>query len=197
MNDLAGMLPAEAAASPYDRVGFNGDQLGVYGAAAGISDTELAPVLEQFGKTINDVNFAIATPAGGGSTAMIYALQIEGVDVDRVDGRDQPRPGRLRAADDRRQDGPTQGAGGFNVYAYPKGDAVFVLILGDDTLAEIGVQPAALTPSTHHRHGRPVGSPAGRRDSRPGIEKPGTQPGSGGVLAAGLSPRSRSRSGPS
>ena len=135
MNDLAGLLPEEAGGVAYQRAGYNGDQLGVYGAAAGLSDQELAPLLNQFGKSINDVNFAIAQPTGG-STATIMALQIEGVDatqwmeavnIDPADYEAKTIGGKTVLA---------QGAGGFNVYAYPRGDTVFLLILGDDALAE-------------------------------------------------------------
>ena len=136
MNDLANALPAEINGVAYERAGFNGDQLGMYGAMAGLDDSTLTPVLEQYGKTVNDVNFAIATPSGGGSTAMIYALQIEGVDATQWMGAMNMDPADFETRQIGGKSVFAQGASGFNVYAYPKGDAVFILLLGDDALAE-------------------------------------------------------------
>ena len=65
VNDLAAMLPEKAGDLTFERVGYDGDQLGVFGAAAGLNSEELDPILKANGKTLNDINFAIATAAGG------------------------------------------------------------------------------------------------------------------------------------
>ena len=136
MNDLANLLPEEINGVAYQRAGFNGDQLGMYGARPASTTSTLTPVLEEFGKTVNDVNFAIATPGDGGSTAMIYALQIEGVDATEWMGAMDMDPADFETRQIGGKKVYAQGAGGFNVYAYPKGDALFILLLGDDALAE-------------------------------------------------------------
>jgi hypothetical protein len=136
VNDLANLLPEAINGVTYERAGFNGDQLGMYGAMAGLDDSTLTPVLEQYGKTVNDVNFAIATPGGGGSTGMIYALQIEGVDATEWMGAMDMDPAVFETRQIGGKSVYAQGAAGFNVYAYPKGDTLFILLLGDDALAE-------------------------------------------------------------
>ena len=67
---------------------------------------------------------------------MVYALQIEGVESTEWMDDINLDPSDFETKTIGGKEVLTQGAGGFNVYAYPKGDAVFVLILGDDTLAE-------------------------------------------------------------
>src|SRR5215203_7512638 len=43
-NELAAILPEDASGISYQRAGFNGDQLGIYGAAAGLDSDQLTPV---------------------------------------------------------------------------------------------------------------------------------------------------------
>jgi hypothetical protein len=136
MNDLANALPAEINGVAYQRAGFNGDQLGMYGAMAGLDDSTLTPVLEEHGKTVNDVNFAISTPGDGSSTGMIYALQIEGVDATEWMATMNMDPADFETRQIGGKSVYAQGAGGFNVYAYPKGDTLFILLLGNDEIAE-------------------------------------------------------------
>ena len=69
VNDLAAMLPEKAGDLTFERVGYDGDQLGIFGAAAGLNSEELDPILKANGKTINDINFAIATATGGHAPA--------------------------------------------------------------------------------------------------------------------------------
>jgi hypothetical protein len=135
-NDLANLIPETINGVAYERAGFNGDQLGIYGAAAGLNDSELKPILEQYGKTINDVNFALGTPKDGSGSGMIYALQIEGVDASDWMTAVNMDPNDLETKTIGGKNVFAQGAGGFNVYAYPKGDALFILLLGDDATAE-------------------------------------------------------------
>ena len=136
VNDLANVLPATINGIAYQRAGYNGDQLGVYGAMAGIDDSTLGPVLEQYGKTVNDVNFAIASPGDGSSSGIIYVLQVEGVPAtDWMSGMNMD-PDDFETRQIGGKAVYAQGAAGFNIYAYPKDDTLFILFLGDDALAE-------------------------------------------------------------
>lgn len=134
LNGLAALLPEEAAGVKFERVGYDGDQLGVFGAAAGLDSEELDPILKANGKTISDVNFAIATSADG-SAGMIYAIQIEGVkaatfaDAMGMDTTSMPKS-TLGGKEVYGEAG-----GGFGVYAYPKDDTLFIVMLTDEKVA--------------------------------------------------------------
>ncbi len=134
LNDLATTLPAEAGGLTFERAGYDGDQLGVFGAAAGINSGDLDPILRANGKTLNDVNFAIATSTGE-ATAMIYAIQIEGVDstafAEGLGMSTSTMPSTTLG-------GKTvygEAAGGFGVWAYPKDDTLFMLLFVDEQVA--------------------------------------------------------------
>ena len=138
MNDLAALLPEKAGAITFERVGFDGDQLGIYGAAAGLNSEELDPILKANGKTLNDVNFAIATSTSSEAAGMIYAIQIEGVPATTfAEGMSQD----LGSMPTTTIGGKTvygEAAGGFGFFAYPKDDILFLILLVDQaTAAEI------------------------------------------------------------
>lgn len=136
VNDLASLLPETINGVTYQRAGYNGDQLGVYGAMAGIDDSTLGPILAEHGKTVNDVNFAIASPSDGSSSGIIYVLQVEGVPAtDWMSGMNMD-PSDLETRQIGGKPVYAQGAAGFNIYAYPKDDKLFIMFLGDDAAAE-------------------------------------------------------------
>lgn len=134
LNGLAALLPQEAAGVTFERVGYDGDQLGVFGAAAGLDSEELDPILKANGKTISDVNFAIAASADG-SAGMIYAIQIEGVeaatfaDAMGMDTTSMPKS-TLGG-----KEVYGEATGGFGVYAYPKNDTLFIVLLANEDVA--------------------------------------------------------------
>jgi hypothetical protein len=134
VNDLAAMLPEKVGDLAFERVGYDGDQLGIFGAAAGLNSEELDPILKANGKTINDINFAIATATGGtaGTGGMIYAIQIEGLDAAKFAasmGMDTSSMPKTTLG------GKTvygEASGGFGAFAYPKDDKLFIVLLMDE-----------------------------------------------------------------
>lgn len=134
LNDLAALLPEEAAGVAFERVGYDGDQLGIFGAAAGLDSEEIDPILKANGKTISDVNFAIATSADG-TAGMIYAIQIEGVEADTFAAAMGMDTTAMPKATLGGKDVYGESGGGFGVYAYPKDDILFVVLLASDEVA--------------------------------------------------------------
>jgi hypothetical protein len=137
INDLASILPEEANGVKYERTGFDGDQLGVMGAAAGLDGEAFGKVLKDKGKSLNDVNFAIAAPAGGDTMAggMIYAIQVEGLPatewIDEMGaGMDTSEASTIGG-----KQVYGEAAGSFGAFIYPKDDTVFMLIFVDETTA--------------------------------------------------------------
>jgi hypothetical protein len=135
MNDLAQKLPEKAGDVTFERVGFDGNQLGIYGAAAGLNSAELEPILKANGKTINDVNFAIATSTSQDKAGMIYAIQIEGVPATRfAEGMNQDLSTMPKTTIGGKEV-YGEAAGGFGFFAYPKDDILFLILLVDETTA--------------------------------------------------------------
>ena len=135
VNDLAAMLPEKAGDLTFERVGYDGDQLGVFGAAAGLSSEELDPILKANGKTINDINFAIATAAGGGTGGMIYAIQIEGLDAATFAASMGMDPSSMPKTTLGGKTVYGEASGGFGAFAYPKDDKLFIVLLMDEKTA--------------------------------------------------------------
>jgi len=135
MNSLAEKLPEKAGDITFERVGFDGDKLGIYGAAAGLNSAELDPILKANGKTINDVNFAIATSTSQDKAGMIYAIQIEGVPATTfAEGMNQDL-GTMPKTSIGGKDVYGEAAGGFGFFAYPKDDMLFLILLVDEKTA--------------------------------------------------------------
>ncbi len=135
LNGLAATLPETAGGVTFERGGYDGSQLGAFGAAAGLSGSELDPILTANGKTLNDVNFAIATSTSTDATAMIYAIQINGVPASEF--IDSLNPG-ASSMPQTTLGGKTvygQATGGFGVFAYPKDDTMYLILLADEKLA--------------------------------------------------------------
>ena len=136
VNDLAAMLPEKAGDLTFERVGYDGDQLGVFGAAAGLNSEELDPILKANGKTLNDINFAIATAAGGSATGgMIYAIQIEGLDAAEFAASMGMDPSSMPKTTLGGKTVYGEATGGFGVFAYPKDDKLFIVLLMDEKTA--------------------------------------------------------------
>jgi hypothetical protein len=131
VNDLAAMLPEKVGDLAFERVGYDGDQLGIFGAAAGLNSEELDPILKANGKTISDVNFAIATSEGG-TGGMIYAIQIEGLDATEFAASMGMDPGSMPKTTLGGKTVYGEAAGGFGAFAYPKDDKLFIVLLMDE-----------------------------------------------------------------
>ena len=134
VNDLAAMLPEKVGDLAFERVGYDGDQLGIFGAAAGLNSEELDPILKANGKTINDVNFAIATSPGG-TGGMIYAIQIEGLDATALAASLGMDPSSMPKTTLGGKTVYGEAAGGFGAFAYPKDDKLFIVLLMDEKTA--------------------------------------------------------------
>jgi hypothetical protein len=137
VNGLAAMLPEKAGALTFERVGYDGDQLGIFGAAAGLNSAELDPILKANGKTINDINFAIATATGGsaGTGGMIYAIQIEGLDASKFAASMGMDPSSMPKTTLGGKTVYGEASGGFGAFAYPKDDKLFIVLLMDEKTA--------------------------------------------------------------
>jgi hypothetical protein len=135
VNDLAATLPETAGGVTFERAGYDGSQLGVFGAAAGLSDSELDPILKASGKTLNDVNFAVATSSSTGATAMIYAIQIKGLPATEFA---DSMSGGMSSMPQTTLGGKTvygEASGGFGAYVYAKDDTMYLILLADEKLA--------------------------------------------------------------
>ena len=136
VNDLAAILPEKAGDLTFERAGYDGDQLGVFGAAAGLNSEELDPILKANGKTLNDINFAIATAAGGSATGgMVYAIQIEGLDAAEFAASMGMDPSSMPKTTLGGKTVYGEATGGFGVFAYPKDDKLFIVLLMDEKTA--------------------------------------------------------------
>lgn len=137
LTGLASTLPEQVKGVTYQRTGFDGDQLGILGGAAGLSEEALGKILKDNGKAISDLNLAISAPADSSATgAMIYALQIEGVPAEKWmgemgSGLDLSKSQTI-AGKEVYGDLSTP----FGVIVYPAGDTVYMLLLVDQGLAE-------------------------------------------------------------
>jgi hypothetical protein len=136
LNNLASTLPEKVGDVTFQRTGYDGDQLGILGAAAGLSGDALEPILTANGKTLNDVNFAVAASEGSDVGALIYAVQIEGVNaedvlsamsVDTTDMTEDTIAGKKVY---------TAGGGGFGEWVYVKGDTAYLILLATDAVAK-------------------------------------------------------------
>jgi hypothetical protein len=140
VNGLAAMLPEKAGDLTFERVGYDGDQLGIFGAAAGLNSEELDPILKANGKTINDINFAIATATGGaggaaGTGGMIYAIQVEGLDAATFAASMGMDPSSMPKTTLGGKTVYGEAASGFGAFAYPKDDKLFIVLLMDEETA--------------------------------------------------------------
>ncbi len=136
LNDLASKLPEKVGDITFERTGFDGDQLGIYGAAAGLSGADLEPILKANGKTLSDVNFAIAASQGSDVGALLYAIQIEGVDAEDILTAMSIDTSDMTEDTVGGKEVYTAGGGGFGEWVYPKDDTVYLILLASDDIAE-------------------------------------------------------------
>jgi len=135
---LAATLPEKIKGVTMQRMGFDGDQFGMFGAAAGLSDEDLGKILKDNGKTLNDFNLAIATPADSSASlsAMIYAMQIEGVPAEKwaSDMASDFDLSKSITVGGKKVFGDLSTP--FGVIVYPTGDTLYMLLLVDQATAE-------------------------------------------------------------
>lgn len=129
LNDLASRLPEQAGGVTFERVGFDGSQFGMYGAMAGLSDEDFNGILKQSGKTLSDVNFAIATPSGDQAAGgFIYAIQVEGLGTDQVMAAFGFDPAEMTTTTIAGKEVYSTGEAGFGVTAYAKDDTLYLIL---------------------------------------------------------------------
>lgn len=135
LTDLAKSIPHTINGVTYERIGFNGDQLGLYGMAIPLDQDTLGGFLKENGKNATDVNYAIATPASSDSTTggMVYAIQVEGTDalkLMKAMGTDSAESPSMTVAGKKVYGAITPGIGG--IFSYPVKDAVYVIFMMDE-----------------------------------------------------------------
>lgn len=135
---LEALLPSEVGGVTFEKAGFDGSQLGVYGAAAGLDQDGLGAFLAERGKSIADVRFAVATSTDSTEVAMVYAIQIRGVPATEFMGASGIDPEGLTNATVGGKAVLEAGAGGYWAIAYPKDDVLYyVYLVGSDLGPEI------------------------------------------------------------
>lgn len=134
--DLEAMLPSEVNGVKFLKTSFDGSSLGV--AGMGVNAGDLDPLLKKYGKTVNDVRVAIASPAdtASGVTAMVLALQVKGVPANELIKATGQDTASLTKQNIGGKDVLSAGAGAFNIAIYTKDDVVFEVLLGDAAMTE-------------------------------------------------------------
>ena len=136
--DLEALLPAEVNGVKFEKASFDGGSV-PGGIPLGEGDDDFAAFLADNGKSISDVNVAIAsTTDSAASGSFVMAIQVEGVSGDKLA---EFATGGMDGAEQTTIGGKTvygSGMAGFAAYVYPKGDTVFyVFSVGSDaSLAE-------------------------------------------------------------
>ncbi len=127
VNDLAARLPEKVGDVTFERVGFDGSQFGMYGAMAGLSDADLNGVLADSGKTLADVNFAMAT-ASGDQQGFVYAIQVEGLGTEQLMTAFGFDSADMQQANIAGKDVHTTGVAGLSVTSYAKDDTLYLIL---------------------------------------------------------------------
>lgn len=135
--DLEGMIPDEANGITFVKSSFDGSTLGAAGLP--MDAGELQPLLEKYGKSVNDVRVAMATPkdATAGTTTLVMAMQIEGVPAEELlTVVDSSSAGDLKDATVGGKSIRTGGQSPFTVSVYIKDDVLFYILFADDKTLE-------------------------------------------------------------
>lgn len=129
--DLEAMLPSSIGSTPLQKSSFDGAQMPTSGTP--IDQSNLDPVLKKYSKSISDVRFAMAVPAGGAASSLsvgaIYAVQLKGVPASEfmkdMSGMDVSASSTVSG---KTVYGATASGQPFASYAYPKDDILFVIL---------------------------------------------------------------------
>lgn len=138
--DLEAKLPDKAGSITFSKASFDGASLGTAGLP--LDAGELQPLLDKYGKTVNDVRVAMATPAdaASGATTTVFAMQIKGVPAEEilttVGGELQTEGMKDQTIDGKQV--KVGGSGPFTVALYLKDDTFFYVLFADEaTLKDI------------------------------------------------------------
>jgi hypothetical protein len=135
---LEAMLPSEVNGVTFQKGSFDGSSV-PGGIPLGEGEDAFATFLADNGKSLNDVNVAVASPTdteAGGS--LVMAIQVEGVSSDKLFAF---ATGDMTDAEKTTVGGKEvygSGVAGFGAYVYVKDDVVFYVLSmgGDASLAE-------------------------------------------------------------
>jgi hypothetical protein len=136
--DLEAMLPSEVNGVTFEKGSFDGSSV-PGGIPLGEGEDDFATFLADNGKSLNDVNVAIASPtesdAGGG---LVMAIQVEGVSSDKLLAFATADMTDAEKTTIGGKEAYGSGMAGFGAYVYVKGDVVFYVLSmgGDASMAE-------------------------------------------------------------
>jgi len=134
--ELEAMLPSTVNGVAFARTSFGGAAMP---AGIPIGSGDLATFLQQNGKTLADVNIAMATPTDAAKAAtFVMAFQIKGVDGTKLaDALGATTGNDLTNATVGGKQVLQAGISGMGVVLYVKGDVVFyILALGETSLTD-------------------------------------------------------------
>ena len=134
--ELEAMLPSTVNGVAFARTSFGGAAMP---AGIPIGSGDLATFLQQNGKTLADVNIAMATPTDAAKAAtFVMAFQIKGVDGTKLaDALGATTGNDLTKATVGGKQVLQAGVSGMGVVLYVKGDVVFyILALGETSLTD-------------------------------------------------------------
>jgi len=130
--DLEAMLPSSIGSTQLQKSSFDGAQIPASGTP--IDQSSLDPVLKKYNKSISDVRFAMAVPAGGTSATnleAVYAIQLKGVPADQfmkdVSGMDISTSSTVGGKTVYGAAATPSGSP-FVSYVYPKEDILFIVL---------------------------------------------------------------------
>jgi len=134
--ELEAMLPSTVNGVAFARTSFGGAAMP---AGMPIGSGDLATFLQQNGKTLADVNIAMATPTDTAKAAtFVMAFQVKGVDGAKLaDALGATTGNDLTKATVGGKQVLQAGVSGMGVVLYVKGDVVFyILALGETSLTD-------------------------------------------------------------
>ena len=134
--ELEAMLPSTVNGVAFGRTSFGGAAMP---AGIPIGSGDLATFLQQNGKTLADVNIAMATPTDTAKAAtFVMAFQVKGVDGTKLaDALGATTGNDLTKATVGGKQVLQAGVSGMGVVLYVKGDVVFyILALGETSLTD-------------------------------------------------------------
>ena len=135
--DLAAKLPSQVNGVTFTKASFDGGVI-PGGIPIGTGDEDLGKFLADNGKSLSDVQIAMATATGSASGNMVMAIQVKGVPSDKLLAWTMKGSSDMPKTNVGGKDVFGAAAGGFGVYFYVKDDVVYYVLAmgGDATMAE-------------------------------------------------------------
>ena len=140
VNGLAAMLPEKAGDLTFERVGYDGDQLGTLRRRGRPEQRAARP--DPQGQRQDDQGHQLRDRHGhrrhrgaAGTGGMIYAIQIEGLDAAKFAASMGMDPSSMPKTTLGGKTVYGEAASGFGAFAYPKDDKLFIVLLMDEKTA--------------------------------------------------------------